>query len=189
MCYVQSLDELRKDLGAKNADLITRDLGRKAFSKLEEKLEALPEPSTLVLDAKGIYLIDSSFFDEAILTLFIKLTEGEYGQRYLLLINSSDDSLFNIESAIKRRNLKGAFPMKKVDGTWHFFGALEPNLKEALDRLVKKGNLTARDLASYFDIGISNASNRLRRLYELHLARRTEENTEAGLSHRYFPID
>ncbi len=187
MRQVLRLDEVRKKIGRKNPDLITRDAGRKAYPILDEALREMPEGETLVLDADEIILIDGSFFDEAILNLFTHVLNNKFGQRYLLLINPTADSLDNIRGAIRNRNLKAAFPVMQ-DGTLQLVGVVEPNLDETVRLLARKGELTARELADTLKIGISNASNRLRRLCALHLAKRIADSDETGMFHRYYPV-
>jgi len=182
------LADLARSLDVQYPDLLTRDLGRRAFSCFERELRQTPECQTLILDGKDIILFDSSFFDEAILNLFVKIVAGEYGNRFLLLCNISNDSLVNVEGAIKRRNLKNAIPIKN-HAKWHFVGTLEPNLEETARLIVRRGQLTARELADHLKIGINNASNRLRRLHELRLAKREELSSESGLYHQYSALD
>ncbi len=182
------LVELAHLLDNKSPDLLTRDLGRRAFRYFEREMKQTPEGETLILDGKDIVLFDSSFFDEAILNLFVKLVGGEYGNRFLLLCDITDDSVDNVDGAIKRRNLKNAIPIKNSD-QWRFVGALEPNLEETARFLVRKKQLTARELADLLKIEINNASNRLRRLHELRLAKREELSSESGLYHRYSALD
>ena len=188
MSHLFKLVDLAHSLDNESPDLLTRDLGRRAFRYFEHELKQTPEGQTLILDGKDIILFDSSFFDEAILSLFVKLVGGEYGNRFLLLYDISDDSVVNIEGAIKRRNLKNAIPVKNRD-QWRFVGTLEPNLEETARLLVRKKQLTARELADLLKIEINNASNRLRRLHELRLAKREELSSESGLYHQYSALD
>ncbi|CAG0984784.1 hypothetical protein ANRL3_02369 [Anaerolineae bacterium] len=188
MSRLYRLIDLARILDNKSPDLLTRDLGRKAFGCLERELKQTPEHETLILDGKDIILFDSSFFDEAILNLFVKLIAGEYGNRFLLLCNVTEDSVVNVEGAIKRRDLKNALPIKNR-AQLRFVGNLEPNLEETARLLVQRKQLTARELADYLKIGINNASNRLRRLHELRLAKREELSSESGLYHQYSALD
>jgi len=188
MNRICKLLEVGHNLGTDSEYFITRDLGRKAFRFFEQELEKTPVGDTLIIDSQGVVLMDGSFFDETVLNLVENLvTENKYGQRYLLLTNVSEDSLTNLDGAISRRKLKVAVPVKNEE-VWRFIGALEPNLDEAAKLLMSEKELTARAVADRFKIGISSASNRLRRLNELRLAKRIEESTETGMSHRYFLI-
>lgn len=188
MNQTYDLSEFLKHVEIESSDLLTRDLGRKAFKIFEALLKQTADGETLILDSKDIKLIDSSFFDEAILNLFSQLLEEKFGNRFLTLVNVSQDSLVNIEGAMARRKFRSAFPARDRNGVWHFAGALEPNLQETVKTLFQKKELTARDLANRLDIEINNASNRLRRLFELHLAKRVQESSETGLFHRYLTL-
>lgn len=188
MSKILYLDDLRRELKVTTPDLFTRDLGRKAFRLLEEAIRKVPVSEALVIDAKGILLIDGSFFDEAILTLFENLRNRKYGDRFIVLVNLSEDSRLNLEGAVARRKIKGAIPTIDSKGKWIFVGTLESNLAEAVKYLTAKGEVTARELADARRISINNASNRLRRLFEARLARRETSRSESGLYHRYVTL-
>lgn len=188
MNQTYDLGEFLKQVKIESSDLLTRDFGRRAFKYFDSQLKQTAEGGTLVLDSQDIKLIDSSFFDEAILNLFSDLLEGKLGNRFLFLDNASEDTLVNIEGAVARRKFRSAFPVRDRAGIWHFAGALEPNLQETVTTLYQKKELTARDLANRLDIEINNASNRLRRLFELHLSKRVQESSETGLFHRYLTL-
>lgn len=185
MNQIYELSEFLKSVAIESSDLLTRDLGRRAFKNFESQLKQTTQGDTLILDAKKIKLIDSSFFDEAMLNLFSDLLEGKFGNRFFTLINVSQDSLVNIEGAVARRKFRAAFPVRDSIEVWHFVGALEPNLQETIKTLLQRKELTARELADGLEIEINNASNRLRRLFELRLAKRVQESSETGLFHRY----
>jgi hypothetical protein len=167
------------------ADLLTRDLGRKVFPTLEAELQQTSLGHTLILDSTEVLLMDSSFFDEAVLNLFAKLLKGDYGDRYLAVTAVSPDTLDNIEGSVARRKLQGAFPVMVAATNWRFVGNLEPNLRDTLEVHAKHKELTARDLADLLEISIYNASNRLRRLSEMRLLKRVEDIPSSRSSHRY----
>ncbi len=192
MNRVFRLVDLRGEWADNPHDLLTRDRGRRAFRRFVQELKRVPDDQTLVLDCSEIPLMDSSFLDESILNLFKRLIDGEYGNRFVVVTHISQDSLYNMAGAIKNRGMKAAIPVKNSAG-WSFVGPKigqrwEANLDIAAQRLVRTGELTARDLADQLHISINSASNRLRRLHDLRLAKRTAERNETGLLHRYTPI-
>jgi hypothetical protein len=192
MNRVFKLVDLRGEWPDNPLDLLTRERGRQAFRRFEQELKQVSDDETLVLDCSGIPLMDSSFLDESILNLFQRLIDGVYGNRFVAITHISQDALYNMAGATKNRGMKAAIPVKNSAG-WTFIGPKigerwEANLDAAAQRLVRTGELTARDLADQLHISINSASNRLRRLHALRLAKRTPEKNESGLSHRYTPI-
>ncbi len=179
---------LNKIFQRDSTDLLTRSYGRKAFKILERQLKDVRVGDILVLDAGKISLIDTSFADEALLGLFDKLQHGKYGDRYIALASPSADTSDNIEGALTRRRLKFPFPTITSDNNIELVGALEPNLRETFEVLVRARKLTARDLADKLRISIYNASNRLRRLHEIRLAIRSRDSADAVTVRSYLPL-
>ncbi len=189
MNYAFKLADLRALWPDQPIDLLTRPRGKVAFRRIERELLQVPEGGTLILDGSGIPVMDASFVDEAILELFTAVLAGSYGNRFLVVTNISEHTLYNLAGAVKNRGLKSPLPVKDSKG-WHFVG---PQLGErwtaalntAAEHLVRSGELTARQLADDLDISINAASNRLRHLHQLRLAKRTEITDQTGFSHKY----
>ncbi|MCL5952199.1 MAG: hypothetical protein M1132_10850 [Chloroflexi bacterium] len=189
MNCVFKLADLRAEWADNPIDLLTRPRGKMAFRRIDRELRKVPDGGTLVLDGSGIPVMDASFVDEAILALFAGVLAGSYGNRFLVLTNISEHTLYNLAGAVKNRGLKSPIPVKDQKG-WHFIG---PQLGErwtaALDtaaqHLVRSGELTARQLADDLHISINAASNRLRHLHQLRLAKRADVTDQTGFSHKY----
>ncbi len=182
------LRELNRIYERDSADLLTRSFGRKAFTILERELKRTRVGDLLVLDASKISLIDASFADEALLELFVKLQHGRYGDRYMALASPSDDTLDNIEGALTRKGLKFPFPTIGLENEIKLIGALEPNLRETFELLMRTRKLTARDLADKLHISIYNASNRLRRLHDIRLAVVSRDAADVVAPKSYLPL-
>ncbi|MCA9330432.1 DUF4325 domain-containing protein [Candidatus Saccharibacteria bacterium] len=171
-------------LGVTGPDLLLRDYGRRAFALLEEKLLQVSVGQALVLDFRGVSVMDTSFADETVLELAMGLNEGRYGDRFLILDSPSPATVDNIEGTIARRRVKIAMLVRDADGI-RLVGHVEPNLAEVWKMTLHTTTLTARGLADQLGLQLNTASTRLHKLYNARLLARTEEITSAGRQHIY----
>jgi len=174
-------------LAVPGPDLLLRDYGRCAFPLLEQHLNQVPLGRALVLDFKGVSVMDTSFADEAVLELVLKLIAGEYGDRFLILGEPSPATVENLEGTIARRRVKAAI-LARGEGRLGIIGDVEPNMVDAWQKTKRSGTLTARQLADELGLEINAASMRLLKLHKLRLLAREEELSAAGRQHVYrFP--
>ncbi|MBX3057642.1 MAG: winged helix-turn-helix transcriptional regulator, partial [Anaerolineae bacterium] len=108
------------------------------------------------------------------------------GRRRLLLAGLTQDSIDNINAAIRLQRLKLAFLAISPGGQWQVVGHLEDNLQETLTMVAQRPSLTAPELAEELDLALNSANNRLKRLYDLHIIRREYEVSEKGLLYIYY---
>ena len=162
--------------GSRN--LVTRETGRRMREALEERLQAEPEGEVVILDFKGVGILDYSCADEIVAKLISRLNAGEYGSRYFLLRGLNASQTENIEVALERKHLATFF--LNEDKRWQVLGVLNNYLKETLDEVMSKGRITARDLADAQDLEINTSSTRLANLYKLQLVQRREELLSEG---------
>lgn len=179
MAHIQSALELSEPL------FLTREKGEQAYHLLKQLLQETPEGQPLVLAFPSEQLVDSSFADETIVRLGEELMEGEFGERCLLLEGLTEDSIHNIEAAIKLGDLKLAFLMVEPAGPWRVIGHLEPSLRETLDIVARRDHLTAPELSAMLNLAVNTAGNRLKRLHNRRLVRREYEILEKGLQYTY----
>jgi len=179
MAHIQSALELSEPL------FLTREKGEQAYHLLKQRLQETPEGQPLVLAFPSEQLVDSSFADETIVRLGEELMEGEFGERCLLLEGLTEDSIHNIEAAIKLGDLKLAFLMVEPAGPWRVIGHLEPSLRETLDIVARRDHLTAPELSAMLNLAVNTAGNRLKRLHNRRLVRREYEILEKGLQYTY----
>src|SRR5690606_29674489 len=100
---------------------------------------------------------------------------GQYGRRRILLEGLTQDSIDNINAAIRLQRLKLAFLAIDSEGWWEVVGHLEESLREVLAMLAKRPSLTAPELADEKELALNSANNRLKRLFDQHLIRREYE--------------
>src|SRR4028118_62670 len=108
-----SRDEDRRvtmqSLGEFGAQLAMRPAGRRVQEALDALLRKMPAGGVLVVDFEGVEMMDYSFADEALGTLFSRMAAKEYPDRYLIL-SARDDELGaalmeNVEVALARREV------------------------------------------------------------------------------------
>lgn len=114
------------------------------------------------------------------------LVNGQFGHRRLLLEGLTQDSVDNINAAIRLQRLKIAFLAIEPGGRWTVVGHLEDSLREVLEMLAKRSSITSSELAEELDLSLSSANNRLKRLYDQHLIQREYEVSETGLIYIYY---
>lgn len=169
-------------------DLVTRELGQQAFAILHEALIAVHQGDTLVLDFSGIRVMDSSFTGGSLLKLLEALVDGQIGNRYLVVTNTNVSTEENINLTILGYGLKLGLLVLNGTTPRRMLGQIEPNLEQTLTIVHQNEVITARELADLAEVAINTASNRLKKLFDLHLVQRLEEITETGRQHVYQSI-
>jgi hypothetical protein len=182
--YAFRMTRLFDVIGRAGPDLLLRHCGRAALPVLQQHLLATPEGRALVLDLRGVQVMDTSFADETIVALMLALLNGEFGDRFLIVRDPSPETLDNLEGTIARRKERIALLVHE-SGATRVLGHIERNLAETWAIVSARGTLTARVLADRLDIEIQAASTRLHRLYQARLLARREDVTTAGRQHIY----
>jgi DNA-binding MarR family transcriptional regulator len=184
---VYTMAQLGSNLGLPERFFVTRDKGEQAYALIKTELEAVPEGEPLVLAFPPQQLMDASFADESIVRLGEAISNGEFGQRTLLLRDLTDDTIHNLNAVIQLRHLKLAFlgVGAAKDEDWSVIGQLEPSLYETLEIVARRRRLTAPELSEMLGMAINTASNRLKRLNDVRLIRREYEVSERGLQYLY----
>ena len=89
--------------------LAMRPMGRKVQEALDAQLRQLPPGGVLVLDFSGVEMMDYSFADEALGTLYSRMSAKEYPDRFLILAVADDELgealMENVEVALSRREV------------------------------------------------------------------------------------
>ena len=138
----------------------------------------------LCLDFAGVSVMDTSFGDEAVLELALGLVDDRFGDRFLILHEPSSATIENMEGTVARRKAKVAILVHR-DSRLGLIGEVEPNLRDAWQRVSSAGTLTARRLADELGLEINTASMRLHKLYRLRLLSREEDVSASGRQHIY----
>lgn len=168
---------------------ITREQGEIAYAMVRGRLQELPEGELLLLDFPEKQLMDASFADELLVRLTAELNEDAFGRRGLGVRRLTQDTELNIRAVIELRRLDRKIAILAIgdETPWKIIGRLEANLLDAFELVQRHKVMTAPRLADILSVAINSASNRLKRLYDLHLLQRSYKVSEQGLEYSYFP--
>jgi len=149
--------------------------GRSRGIRIRETLEKIlgEEKGTLrvVLDFSGMGSIDFSWADEVVAKMTSRLWSGEYGEKFLVLKNLNSSQSENIGVALERKKL--AVLTTGPEG-WRIIGSLNNYLIHTLKRVMKKKQLTLRELSEEEGIEMNTSGTRLLNLYKKRLVVRWE---------------
>jgi len=125
----------------------------------------------VVLDFSGMGSIDFSWADEVVAKMVSRLWSGEYGEKFLVLKNLNPSQAENIGVALERKRL--AVLITGPEG-WQIIGSLNNYLVHTLNRVMKKRQLTLRELSEEEGIEMNTSGTRLLNLYKKRLVVRVE---------------
>ena len=160
--------------------------GRSRGIRIREGLERVlgEEKGSLciVLDFSGMGSIDFSWADEVVAKMISRLWSGEYGEKFLVLKNLGPSQAENIGVALERKKL--AVLTTDAEG-WQLIGSLNNYLIHTLTRVMKRRQLTLRELSEVEGIEMNTSGTRLLNLYKKRLVVRVERAmVEKEDSHR-----
>jgi len=174
---------------SKDGNLLQRELGERTFLVLKRELRKLPKGGILLLDFRQVKYATSSCLVE-ILKIFDEAKNADYEGKYLLLRldRKNEDFVDCLNLTVKERGM--VLPAIDEKGEWTLIGELSLALRETLELVRRKGEVTSNQIGSRFNIPISAASNRLKELYQLKLISRREESIpiSGGWQFVYTPL-
>ncbi|MEI9476111.1 MAG: hypothetical protein WCO26_06010 [Deltaproteobacteria bacterium] len=154
---------------------VTKELtGRSRGVRMRETIERVLKGETetlVVLDFSGIGPVDFSWADEAVAKIVSRLWSNEYGERYLVLKGLTASQVENIEVALERKKLAA---LTTGPGGWRIIGSLNNYLAHTLNQVMKKKQLTLKELSEAEGIGMNTSGTRLLNLYKKRLVFRVE---------------
>jgi len=149
--------------------------GRSRGIRIREGLERIlgEEKGSLclVLDFSGMGPIDFSWADEVVAKMISRLWSGEYGEKFLVLKNLTLSQAENIGVALERKKL--AVLTTGAEG-WELIGSLNNYLIHTLTQVMKRRQLTLRELSEEEGIEMNTSGTRLLNLYKKRLVVRME---------------
>lgn len=188
-----------QSLGEYGKMLAMRPQGRSVQESLEAQLRGLPPGGVLVLDFDNVEMMDYSFADEALGTLFSRLAAKEYPDRYLVLVTDENEItqalLENVEAALNRREVAALVVPREVflksgvtaNRNWHVIGSLPEHLVETLSAVIEREEVTVRDLVEALGLdSVTACNNRVARLHQLRLVRRKASIVPEGGRQYYY---
>jgi len=149
--------------------------GRSRGIRIREGLERIlgeeRGPVCLVLDFSGMGSVDFSWADEVVAKMVSRLWSGEYGEKFLVLKNLSPSQTENVGVALERKKL--AVLATGAEG-WQLIGSLNNYLVHTLTQVMKRRQLTLRELSEEEGIEMNTSGTRLLNLYKKRLVVRVE---------------
>jgi DNA-binding transcriptional ArsR family regulator len=187
-----SVADIARQVGVAPMVLVTRPVGEMFSPILEQALDQLPETVAVILDFTGVEVIDGSFTDEIFGKMALRRSRREGPPRCLILQSLGPAVLENLRITLTSRQVtvdRGirncVFPALLGGGRVELIGKAERHVLQSFDLLRSRGTLTARDVADVLELDIAAASTRLKVLYDLGLALRTEVRSEQGKEYLY----
>jgi hypothetical protein len=166
--------------------------GRSRGIRIREGLERIlgeeKGPICLILDFSGMGSVDFSWADEVVAKMVSRLVSGEYGEKFLVLKNLSPSQAENVGVALERKKL--AVLATGAEG-WQLIGSLNNYLVHTLTEVMKRRQLTLRELSEEEGIEMNTSGTRLLNLYKKRLVVRVEramtgkENSHRGRQYIY----
>lgn len=165
--------------------LTSRPFGR-LFADAIKKILDTSTPKVLIIDFSGIRLMDASFADEVFGNWASEKSRRVASNDSVLLVRELDEvSMENLDMALNYRTRKEkslrncVIPYIQPDGTLRLIGKWENHVEETFALLAKHKELTTHQLVALLNLDIAAASTRLKVLYDLGLAVRSD-NREVG---------
>jgi hypothetical protein len=152
-------------------EMTGRSRGVRIRQALEKILGQERGSLRIVLDFSGMGSIDFSWADEVVAKMISRLWSGEYGEKFLVLKSLNPSQAENIGVALERKKL--AVLTTGPEG-WRIIGSLNNYLIHTLNRVMKKRQLTLRQLSEEEGIGMNTSGTRLLNLYKKRLVVRLE---------------
>ena len=152
-------------------EMTGRSRGVRIRQAIEKILGGEKGSLRIVVDFSGMGSIDFSWADEVVAKMISRLWSGEYGEKFLVLKNVNPSHAENIEVALERKKL--AVLTTGPEG-WRIIGSLNNYLIHTLTRVMKKRQLTLRELSAEEGIEMNTSGTRLLNLYKKRLVVRVE---------------
>ncbi len=168
---ILSLKKLTHALKNGLREMTGRSRGVRTREAIEKVLGEGKGTLRVVLDFSGMGSIDFSWADEVVAKMVSRLWSGEYGEKFLVLKNLNPSQAENIGVALERKKL--AVLTTGPDG-WRLIGSLNNYLVHTLNRVMKKRQLTLRELSEEEGIEMNTSGTRLLNLYKKRLVVRME---------------
>ena len=149
--------------------------GRSRGARIREVIEKIlgDEKGSIrvIIDFSRMGSIDFSWADEVVAKMVSRLWSGEYGEKFLVLKNLNSSQAENIDVALERKKLA---VLTTGPGGWQIIGSLNNYLFHTLNRVMRRRQLTLRELSEEEGIEMNTSGTRLLNLYKKRLVVRVE---------------
>jgi len=168
--------DIYKEAG-KRKRLFFSESGIKLREKILRKIYAEKIYDIVVLNFKGIEVVDVSFAREGFVKLIAILGSDEIHPQ-LLFLNIDDYVKQNLNLSLKEHK-KFALTVDEKKN-WELIGKFTEQIQETVSVLVKLKETTAKRLAQELKIGLTTCNNRLLSLYEMCVITRKQVIQKSG---------
>lgn len=160
------------------------DEGRLVHDRLLECVESKASADLWAISLKGVTRTDASFPRESVIRLAQRFrSQKGFCVRHL----KSRDLLDNWDAGAKK--LEQPLMIWAEWGPELIGPALNEGIRPAFELLVQSGSLTTAELAHKLDLNTSNASNKLKAMWQQgYILRRERTATTGGIEHEYFVV-
>lgn len=148
-------------LNAEAGFLIGREQGKKIKEAICKRLEELAPNTVLQLNFSRVEFVDVSCADEMVVKVLARLQAGEFPDRFFILSNVKAQHRENVETALEVA--EKAVIVKE----FLILGKLINSYRKALEEVVRRGAITARELQQTLKYStVNEASTKLSYLYQ-----------------------
>ncbi len=152
-------------------EMTGRSRGVRIREVIEKILRGEKGSLRVIIDFSRMGSIDFSWADEVVAKMVSRLWSGEYGEKFLVLKNLNSSQAENIDVALERKKL--AVLSTGPDG-WQIIGSLNNYLVHTLNHVMRRRQLTLRELSEEEGIEMNTSGTRLLNLYKKRLVVRME---------------
>lgn len=167
--------------------LSTRQTGKKFAEPFHARLSDFGSDFAIKISFVGVHLMDASFADEVFGPIGVSRSDGTAGYIHPFYIADLDPtSLENLNMALDSRTRRHkalrncVVPVMDADGELRLIGKVEESVDQTFELLRLSRELTTPKVAAVLKLSDAAASTRLKVLYDLGLALRTEIRDEQG---------
>ncbi len=168
-CVLKLKDIVKKEIKGKYADLVTRQIGRVLFARLENEIRAISDGTVVVVDFSDIGALDYSCADEIFARLILLLQNNEYGEKFIIFSHLSLHHKENIQIVLEKKDLA---VLIRDQGKWEILGSLDNYLFQTLTTIMQEGKISSSELSHRLHLALNTASMRLSNLSKLRLVRK-----------------
>ncbi len=179
---------LAVEVGLSDGILVLRPKAAEMLDLSKKTIGSVLYGDILVCNFAGIVDCSSSFVDEFVVGWQRIVSQAENAM--LILINFNPDVRYTIEAALNQRNRishENLCLIAQTDDQYEVLGRkIEKNVLQVFDLLANGSHVTARLIADRFGIELNSAGNRLKKLFDAHMALRSEQSVDAGGKYEYY---
>jgi hypothetical protein len=161
----------------------TRSEGERVRPAVLNQVSQSPAP-LVVIDLTGVEIVNSSFSDEIIAVPLLRISSGEYGERYLVVVTPTREVIQDAQSPLEKRDLTLIVFVGELGKDWYLLGTQKSFFEETLGAIIRSRSASTGELAKLLGISLQNCSNRLTELAKRRLVQREREfGVRGGQTH------